>query len=118
KKFKEQNPSYLKFVKSDIGKFINLWQLEPHFVAQGSQKNFIHYTKKINDLVSKNKLPGENFYRKLIANAIVFKVIDKLFGRKNVDAIGDTNIKSLTVAYTISYFHYLTENRLDLWRIY
>lgn len=118
KKFKEQNPSYLKFVKSDIGKFINLWQLEPHFVAQGSQKNFIHYTKKINDLVSKNKLPGENFYRKLIANAIVFKVIDKLFGRKNVDAIGDTNLKSFTVAYTISYFHYLTDNRLDLWKIY
>src|SRR5690606_35486175 len=66
KKFKEQNPSNLKFVKSDIAKFINGWELEPHFVAQGSQKNFIHYTKKITDLVSKNKLPGENFYRKLI----------------------------------------------------
>jgi hypothetical protein len=47
KKFKEQNPSNLKFVKSDIAKFINGWELEPHYVAQGSQKNFIHYTKKI-----------------------------------------------------------------------
>lgn len=46
KKFKEQNPSTLKFVKSDVAKFINGWELEPHFVAQGSQKNFIHYTKK------------------------------------------------------------------------
>jgi hypothetical protein len=118
KKFKEQNPSNLKFVKSDIAKFINGWELEPHFIAQGSQKNFIHYTKKITDLVSKNKLPGENFYRKLIANAILFKVTDKLFGRKNVDAIGDTNLKALSVAYTISYLHYLTENRLDLWKIY
>src|SRR5690606_18684148 len=118
KKFKEQNPSQLKFVKSDVAKYINLWELEPNFVAQGSHKNFIHFTKKINDLVSKNNLPGENFYRKLIANAILFKVIDKLFGRKNVDAIGDTNLKSFTVAYTVSYFHYLTNNRLDLWKIY
>lgn len=118
KKFKEQNPSNLKFVKSDVAKFINGWELEPHFVAQGSQKNFIHYTKKITDLVSKNKLPGENFYRKLIANAILFKTIDQLFGRKGVNAIGDTSLKALSVAYTVSYFHYLTNNRVDLWRIY
>ena len=81
-------------------------------------QNFIHYTKKINELVKKNKLPGENFYKKLIANAILFKTVDKLFGRKNIDAIGDTNLKSFTVAYTLSYFYYLTDNRLDLWRIY
>lgn len=118
KKFKEQNPSNLKFVKSDIAKFINGWELEPHYVAQGSQKNFIHYTKKITDLVSKNKLPGENYYRKLIANAILFKTIDQLFGRKGINAIGDTSLKALSVAYTVSYFHYLTNNRIDLWKIY
>lgn len=118
KKFKEQNPSNLKFVKSDIAKFINGWELEPHYVAQGSQKNFIHYTKKITDLVSKNKLPGENFYRKLIANAILFKTFDQLFGRKGVNAIGDTSLKALSVAYTVSYLHFLTNNRIDLWKIY
>ena len=118
KKFKEQNPSNLKFVKSDVAKFINVWELEPHYVSQGSQKNFIHFTKKVNEAVSKNKLPGDNFYRKLIANAILFKTIDKLFGRKNVDTIGDTNLKSFTVAYTVSYFHHLTNCRLDLWKIY
>lgn len=118
KKFKEQNPSDKKFIKSDVAKHINLWELEPHIVSQGSQKNFIHYTKKINELVSKNILPGEYFYRKLIANAILFKTTDKLFGRKNVDAIGDTNLKSFTVAYTLSYLHLLTNNRLDLWKIY
>lgn len=118
KKFKEQNPAYLKFVKSDVAKFINLWELEPHYVSLGSQKNFVHYTKKINDLVVKNRMPGENFYRRLIANAILFKTTDKLFGRKNVDAIGDTNLKSFSVAYTVSFLHYLTNNRLDLWKIY
>lgn len=118
RKFKEQNPTNQKFVKSDVAKYINIWELEPHYVSQGAQKNFIHYTKKINELVKKNKFPGENFYKKLIANAILFKAVDKLFGRKNIDAIGDTNLKSFTVAYTLSYFHYLTENRIDLWKIY
>jgi hypothetical protein len=98
RKFKEQNPTNQKFIKSDIAKFINIWELEPHYVSQGAQKNFIHYTKKTNELVKKNKLPGENFYKKLIANAILFKTVDKLFGRKNIDAIGDTNLKSFTVA--------------------
>jgi len=118
KAFKEKNPTSNKYVKSDIAKFINLWELEPHYVAQGSQKNFIQYTKKINDLVKKGVMPGENFYKKLIGNAILFNCVDKLFGRKNIDAIGDTNLKSFSVAYTISFFHYLTDNRLDLWKIY
>ncbi|WP_310595372.1 AIPR family protein [Flavobacterium sp.] len=118
RKFKEQNPTNQKFVKSDVAKYINIWELEPHYVSQGAQKNFIHYTKKINELVKKNKFPGENFYKKLIANAILFKVVDKLFGRKNIDAIGDTNLKSFTVAYTLSYFHHLTDNKIDLWKIY
>jgi hypothetical protein len=118
KQFKEQNPSNLKFVKSDVAKYINVWELEPHIVSLGSQKNFIHYTKKINEFVAKNKLPGENFYRKLIGNAILFKTADKLFGRKNIDAIGDTNLKSFSVGYTVSFLHYLTKNRIDLWKIY
>lgn len=118
KKFKEQNPSDKKFIKSDVAKFINTWEQEPHFVSQGSQKNFVQYIKKIKELVDKNKLPGENFYKRLIANAIIFKTTDKLFGRKGVNAIGDTNLKAFTVAYTVSYFHYLTKNRIDLWKIY
>lgn len=119
RKFKEQNPTEKKFVKSDVAKFINLYDLEPHYVALGSQKNFIHYIKKIKDLVDKNKLPGENFYRKLIASAIIYKTTDKLFGRKGIDAIGDnTSIKSFSVAYTISFFHFLTEGRFDLYRVY
>lgn len=118
RKFKEQNPTKLKFLKSDIAKYINLWELKPFMVARGSQKNFIDFTKSINELVEKNKMPGDNFYMKLISNAIIFKAVDKLFGRKNVDAIGDTNLKSFSVAYTIAYYHYLTKNRTDLWKIY
>ncbi|MGJ8591302.1 MAG: AIPR family protein [Aquaticitalea sp.] len=118
RKFKEQNPTTLKFVKSDVAKYINLWELKPFIVSRGSQKNFIDFMLTVKLLVEKNNLPGENFYKKFIANAIIFKTVDKLFGRKNVNAIGDTNLKSYSVAYTIAYYHYLTTNRTDLWKIY
>ncbi|MFL0353160.1 AIPR family protein [Xanthomarina sp. GH4-25] len=118
RKFKEQNPTKLRFVKSDIAKYMNLWELKPYMVSRGSQKNFIDFTKSINELVEKNKIPGDNFYKKFIANAIIFRTVDKLFGRKNVNAIGDTNLKSFSVSYTISYYHFLTNNRTDLWKIY
>jgi hypothetical protein len=117
-KFKEQNPTNQKIVKSDIAKYINIWEQEPHFVSQGSQKNFVQYVKKINDLLKRKKVPGENFYKKLISNAILYKTLDKSFGRSGADAIGDTNLKVFAVTYSLSYFHFKTNNRLDLWKIY
>jgi hypothetical protein len=62
----------------------------------------------------KKKKPGRVFWQDIVANAILFQTTDRLFGRKNQDPIGDTNIKSQTVAYTLSYLHFLTKNRLDL----
>ena len=117
-KFKKQNPTNQKFVKSDVAKYINLWELEPHIVSQGSQKNFIYFTKKIQDKVKKEILPGDNYFKKLIGLAKLWREVDKLFGRKNADPIGDTSVKSYTVSYTLSLFFQLIDNRLDLWKIY
>jgi len=117
-KFKQQNPTNQKFVKSDIAKYINLWELEPHTVSQGSQKNFISFTKKIQDKVKREILPGENYYKKLIGLAKLFREVDKLFGRKNSNPIGDTSVKSYSVSYTLSLLFKITENKLDLWKIY
>ncbi|WP_442587461.1 AIPR family protein [Pedobacter sp. AW31-3R] len=116
--FKEKNPLTNKYNKAEVTKLITLWELEPYLVSLGPVKNFPLFNKKISVLVSKNKLPGENFYKILISNAIIYRSVDKMYGRKNVDAIGDTNIKSFILAYTISYFHHITGNTLDLWKIY
>ena len=58
------------------------------------------------------------YWEDIVANGILFKATDKLFGRKNQNPIGDTNIKSHTVAYAISYFHFLTDSKLDLGKIW
>ena len=41
-----------------------------------------------------------------------------MFGRKNKDPIGDTNIKSHIAAYSLSLLHELTDGKIDLGSIW
>ncbi len=115
--FKLKYPRNQVIIKSEVAKYMNLWKQKPHHVSKGSQKNYIAYTKDIGVEFKKNK-PNRVYWEDIIANAIFFKTTDKLFGRKNQDPIGDTNIKSHTVGYTLSYFHYITQNKLNLGEIW
>ena len=73
-----------------------------------SQKNYINFIREIEKDPNAKKI-GRVYWEDIVANAILFREADKLFGRKNVNAIGDTNIKSHTVGYALSYFHYKTD---------
>jgi hypothetical protein len=111
--FKLKYPSSQMIIKSDVAKYMNLWNLMPYHVAKGSQKNYTAFLRDV-DKRFKSKQPGKVYWEDIVANAILFKSVDKLFGRKNQNPIGDTNIKSHTVAYSIAYLHYVTHNRLNL----
>jgi len=115
--FKLKYPNSQVLVKSEIAKFINTWKQQPYHVSKGSQKNYINFLREV-EKDFKNIKVGRVYWEDIVANAILFERADKLFGRKNVNAIGDTNIKSHTVAYALSYFHFLTDNKLDLGRIW
>jgi hypothetical protein len=111
--FKLKYPRNQVIIKSDIAKYMNIWQLQPFHVAKGAQKNYNQFLKDV-ERDFKKKKPGRVYWKDIVANAILFHTTDKLFGRKNQDPIGDTNIRSQTVAYTLAYFHFLTGNRLNL----
>jgi len=115
--FKLKFPKNQVIIKSEVAKYMNLWKLKPHHVSKGSQKNYIAFIKDI-EVEFKKKKPNRVYWEDIVANAILFKATDKLFGRKNQDPIGDTNIKSHTVGYTLSYFHYFTQNKLNLGKIW
>lgn len=100
-------------IKSEIAKFLNIWFQKPFHVSKGAQKNYNFFLKEVESLFKKDK-PNRIYWQDIVANAILFKTADSLFGRKNQDPIGDTNIKSHTVAYSLSYIHFLTENKLNL----
>ncbi len=100
-------------IKSEIAKYMNIWYQQPFHVAKGAQKNYNQFLKDVEKEFKKKK-PGRVYWQDIVANAILFQTTDRLFGRKNQDPIGDTNIKSQTVAYTLAYLHFLTKNRLNL----
>lgn len=115
--FKLKYPRNQLIIKSDVSKYMNLWHLKPYHVAKGSQKNYTAFMRDIEKDFAKKK-PGRTYWEDIVANAILFSATDSLFGRKNNNPIGDTNIKSHTVAYALSYLHYITKNRLNLGKIW
>lgn len=115
--FKLKYPQKQVIIKPDIAKYFNIMNLLPYHVAKGAQKNYIQFLKD-NGKEFKKNMPGRVFWQDIVANAILFKTVDKLFGRKNDAAIGDTSVKSLTVAYTLSFIHHHTKKRLNLGMIW
>ncbi|MEL4454852.1 AIPR family protein [Lutimonas vermicola] len=117
KAFKLKYPKNQMIIKSEIAKYSNLWDKMPYHVSKGSQKNYNIFMESIKKQFGK-KQPGRVYWEDIVANAILFRTTDKLFGRKNQNPIGDTNIKSHTVSYSLAYFHDVTNNKINLEKIW
>ena len=115
--FKLKYPQNQKIIKSEVAKYMNQWKKLPFMVSRGSQKNYTEFMKTVEKEFKKNE-PDRIYFEDLVACAILFRSVDKLFGRKGQNPIGDTNLKSYTVTYSISFFHFLTENKLNLGKIW
>jgi hypothetical protein len=115
--FKLKYPTSQKVLKSEVSKYMNIFNRIPYHVSKGAQKNYNIYLREAEKEFKKNK-PTRVMWEDIVANALLFKATDKLFGRKNQNPIGDTNIKSHTVAYTLSLFHHLTDGKTDLGKIW
>ncbi len=79
KKFDLENPRRQLFTKTDLGKFVNVWEERPHEVSLGAQKNFAAFARRIGE---KWKAAPDDFneawYREAVAKAIVFKATERL----------------------------------------
>ncbi|MFT4526480.1 MAG: hypothetical protein ACI85F_002653, partial [Bacteroidia bacterium] len=111
--FKLKYPRTQLIIKSEIAKYMNVWNRIPHHVVKGAEKNYNFYLKAVGEEFKKSK-PNRVYWEDIVANAMLFRTADKMFGRKNANPIGDTNIKSHTVAYGLAYLHEVTKNRLNL----
>jgi hypothetical protein len=111
--FKLKFPTQQKVLKSEVAKYLNIYKRMPYHVSKGAQKNYNFFLKEAEKEFKKKK-PTRVLWEDIVANAVLFKATDSLFGRKNQNPIGDTNIKSHTVAYALSLFHHLTDGRVNL----
>lgn len=119
KSFDLMCPKSQLFNKEELAKYQNCYKeifdgkrlvIGPHIVARGNQKNYAQF---INHNEVKN--PDSIYFEDTIAKAIIFRSAEKIYGIKP-NAIGD--MRFLTVPYTISYLGYITDYKLDLYKIW
>ena len=79
RKFDLENPRRQLFTKTDLAKFVNVWEKRPHEVSRGAQKNFAAFAQRIGQ--QWKTAPdhfNEAWYREAVAKAIVFRATERL----------------------------------------
>lgn len=72
-------PRNQSFTKTDLAKFLNVWNCHPDVVSKGAQKNFAEFAKWIGQEWDKSPdVFNEMFYRHAIAKVIIFRSVEKL----------------------------------------
>ncbi len=110
--FDQRTPSSQKFTKTDLAKFVNAWERKPHMVSRGGQKNFVAFMESIN-LYPKEWKPDVTYFKRLIAQAILFKKCQKLVEQSEIPAY-----RAQTTAYMVSLLAFHTGAQLDLLAIW
>ena len=122
--FDRKYPKSQMFTKVELAKFINAYQevwdgkklvISPNIVVRGNEKN---YAKFINDNLPDNiKKINNVYFEDTIAKCILFKTAEKRYGTKQNDYnIGE--LRQVVVPYTLSLINILTENKLNLYKIW
>lgn len=110
KKWVGRNPKDQKFAKEDLSRFFMSWEMTPWWVVRGRQKNFSEFMENV-DSIDINQI----FYEDLIAKSIIFKSAERLYGT-GAKAIGD--LRYMVVPYTISFLRLITDNKINLYKIW
>lgn len=119
KAFDLKNPKHQLFTKEVLAKYVNAYQeisdgkkilIGPHYVVRGNQKNYVQF---MNYNLEKNL--NNIYFEDTISKAILFRSAEKVYGVKP-NAIGD--MRYITVPYTITLLNHLTNNQLDLYKIW
>jgi len=109
RKFDEVTPRSQKFDKVFLAKCQNAWDQLPHTVSQGGQKNFVAFMKRLKKEHSAGWVPDPEYYKDLIAKAIIFKEAEKAARRHKF-----SGYRANAVAYTIAALSYRTAGRVNL----
>ena len=100
KKFDIEYPRRQKFTKTDLAKFVSVWDGLPHIVSMGAQKNFAAFARRIGVAWKKSKNDfNEEWYREAIAKAIVFRATERIVSAQPWYQGG---FRANIVAYTIA----------------
>ena len=112
RRFDLEHPKRQVFSKTDLAKFLNVWQGQPHLVSQGAQKNFASFAREIGREWDRSADHfNEMYYRHAIAKAIVFHEVEKLVSQQPWYRTGS---RSHVVAYAIAKLAHDLEQQATL----
>lgn len=120
--FDKKYPKKQMFTKVELAKYINAYQenydgmkllIGPHIVVRGNEKNYAQFIG--NNLPENIKKINTVYFEDVIAKCILFKNADKRYGVKP-NSIGE--MKQVVVPYTLSLINIITENKIDLYKIW
>ena len=105
--FEALNPLRQKFTKTDLAKYENTWDQNPHLVCLGAEKNFIKFTTQLAD--KGYPVVDDNYFHHLIAKAILFRTAERLIGAQSYGGF-----RANIVTYTLAWLSHHTAQRIDL----
>jgi hypothetical protein len=105
KKFKAENPTKQKFVKTDVAKYLMSWDQLAPTVSLGAQKCFAALMKQF--IRDARPAPDLSEFKRLVALTILFRRAEKLYGE-----LGYTGYRAQVVAHTVSYLSCRLQRRL------
>jgi hypothetical protein len=120
--FDKKYPKNQMFSKVELAKYINSYQevfegkklvIGPHIIVRGNEKNYSQFIG--NNLPENVKKINNVYFEDAISKCILFKNADKRYGIKP-NSIGE--MKQVVVPYTLSLLNIITENKLDLFKIW
>jgi hypothetical protein len=113
RRFLAEYPKNQMFTKTDLAKYENVWDEHPRFVNLGAQKNFAKYAERISEEWKKDADRfGDEYFRRAIARAIIFKRAEKIISEQRWYAGG---YRANIVAYTIALISFcITAQRKSL----
>lgn len=105
-KYERINPKNQKFNKTELAKYINTAELLPHIVSWGGEVNAIKFQELMEKQWEKdNTVFNDNYFRALIAKAILFKHVEKLISNEEWYK-ENKGYRAQLVPYTIAKFIY------------
>lgn len=113
RRFDQMAPPRQRFDKVLLAKYVNSWATLPHIVSRGSQKNFVYFMERLDRRHPESWEPDEDYYKDLIARAIIFKKAEK-FTRQHKFPSYRANV----LTYTVALLSFRTAGRVDLTRIW
>ena len=79
KKFDLEHPKKQVITKTDLAKYLGVWEGLPHIVSRGAQKNFAQFAGRVGRQWAEDPDAfGEVYFRAAIAKAIVFRETETL----------------------------------------